>query len=483
MSNIVDVGLVESFKDSVLALDSPTFSFSQFRDWFRAERKARQMLVQEIPFARLDQWYFTQGECKLAHRSGKFFSVEGVRVETDFGPIPIWEQPIINQPEIGILGIITKMFDGVRHFLLQTKVEPGNINGIQLSPTEQATRSNYTRVHGGKLPPYHEYFIEPGRAKVLVDRLQGEQGSRFLRKRNRNIIIEVEEDLCLLEGFCWLTFGQIKRLLRQDNLVNMDTRSVLSCIPLGATGLSPKKPLKSPNSITEDLLESFSNISSAVHTQNELLNWLTGLKTRYQMELERRSLIDLDSWEVSDSEIRHNTGQYFSVIAVKVEAVSAGREVISWSQPLLKHSGYGLNGFLMQKINSVMHFLVRACVYPGNIKLFELGSTVSRSNAEDHFNKPSAPPFLNIFNNPPQNWIRYEAIQSEEGGRFYHYQNRYMILELPEDTRLDIPENYRWMTLSQIQDFVHYGYFNIEGRNLLACLSLFDYSGIEDEKI
>ena len=32
---------------------------------------------------------------------------------------------------------------------MQAKVEPGNINSIQLSPTLQATRSNYTKAHGG----------------------------------------------------------------------------------------------------------------------------------------------------------------------------------------------------------------------------------------------------------------------------------------------------------------------------------------------
>ena len=43
-------------------------------------------------------------------------------------------------------------------YLLQAKAEPGNINKIQISPTVQATKSNYTRVHGGKEIPYLRYF-------------------------------------------------------------------------------------------------------------------------------------------------------------------------------------------------------------------------------------------------------------------------------------------------------------------------------------
>ena len=43
------------------------------------------------------------------------------------------KQPIINQPEIGFLGFITKEFNGILHFLVQAKVEPGNVNNVQIS--------------------------------------------------------------------------------------------------------------------------------------------------------------------------------------------------------------------------------------------------------------------------------------------------------------------------------------------------------------
>jgi dTDP-4-dehydro-6-deoxy-alpha-D-glucopyranose 2,3-dehydratase len=476
MSKVVEVDLAGSFLRSALVADSHILPLDEFRDWFRAQRRTRRMSVRQILFADLDQWYLTEAPSSLAHRSGKFFSIEGLRIETDFGPVAAWSQPIIRQPEIGILGVITRMFDGVRHFLVQAKIEPGNINGLQLSPTEQATRSNYTRVHGGTSPPYHEYFVEPGRARILVDRLQGEQGSRFLRKRNRNMIVEVEEEIPLRDGFCWLTLGQIKRLLRQDNLVNMDLRSVLSCISLAD---SASAPLAGP--APSALLASLGDRRSALNTEGEILNWLTDLKARYHMKLERLPVDHLEQWRMSDYEIRHETGRYFSVIAVEVEAV--GREVVRWSQPLLDHSGRGLNGFLMQRINGVLHFLVRACMYPGNCELFELGSTVSRSNADEHFGKPDAPAFLNLFDDPPQSWVRYAAVQSEEGGRFYHYQNRYVVLELPQDLRLELPENFCWMTLGQIEDFVRHGYFNIEGRNLLACIDFSEAEGLEGEPV
>ena len=69
----------------------------------------------------------------LTHESGHFFRVQGVRARCDF-PAPLrFEQPIVNQPEIGVLGILAKRFDGVLHFLLQAKMEPGNIDLVQFA--------------------------------------------------------------------------------------------------------------------------------------------------------------------------------------------------------------------------------------------------------------------------------------------------------------------------------------------------------------
>src|SRR5262249_17485966 len=150
-----------------------------------------------IPFADMVGWRFAPGTGNLVHDSGKFFSVEGLELTTDFGWTNHWAQPIINQPEIGILGILVKEFDGVLHCLMQAKMEPGNVTTLQLSPPVQATRSNYTRVHRGSSIPYLEYFVATRRSGVLVDALQSEQGAWFLHKRNRNMVVEVTDDIVL----------------------------------------------------------------------------------------------------------------------------------------------------------------------------------------------------------------------------------------------------------------------------------------------
>jgi dTDP-4-dehydro-6-deoxy-alpha-D-glucopyranose 2,3-dehydratase len=469
--------MTDPFLHSALTTDSEVMPLAVFHDWLDVQRQQQGLEIRRIPFDGLDQWHFTASPCSLAHRSGKFFTVEGLRVDTDFGPAAAWEQPIIHQPEIGILGIVSRKFGGILHFLMQAKIEPGNINGVQLVPTVQATRSNYTQVHGGRQPPYSRLFTEKGRARILVDRLLGEQGARFLRKRNRNMIVEVDEEIPLENGFCWLTLGQIKQLLREGNLVNMSARSVLSCVPF-STGASPPDSLLSTSTkgFGSDLIATLYGGNAARHPDNDILNWLFDLRARYSVRLQRLPLDRLDGWIMDKDEIRHHSGRHFSVIAVQVEAI--GREVVRWSQPLLQHSARGLNGFLLQRIGGVLHFLVRACLFPGNNEIFNLGSTVSRANAESHFGTPDAPPFLDLFRDPPPSWIRYLAVQSEEGGRFLCHQSRYVILELPSDIHPELPENFRWMTLGQLNTFNQHGHVNIEGRNLLACLDYSDTNSV-----
>src|SRR5262249_25264452 len=152
---------------------------------------------------KLKSWKVT--EHNIVHETGRFFSIDGINVKTNWGYVPEWEQPIINQPEIGYLGFITREFDGILYFLMQAKIEPGNVNNVQLSPTLQATRSNYNQVHKGDKPLYLDYFLNVKPRQILLDQLQSEQGGRFLRKRNRNIIIKVDEDIQLYDNFIWLT--------------------------------------------------------------------------------------------------------------------------------------------------------------------------------------------------------------------------------------------------------------------------------------
>ena len=148
MSNVKQTEI--DFFRSALVKDSSAIPTNEILEWIRNKNEKVRTIVNVIPLREMRNWLFDKQTGNIVHESGRFFSIEGVRNETNWGNVPCWEQPIINQPEIGFLGFLTKKINGILHFLMQAKIEPGNINCVQLSPTLQATKSNYTRVHKGK---------------------------------------------------------------------------------------------------------------------------------------------------------------------------------------------------------------------------------------------------------------------------------------------------------------------------------------------
>ncbi|MFQ6194419.1 NDP-hexose 2,3-dehydratase family protein [Streptomyces sp. NPDC000405] len=437
--------LARSVAATVEGAGMPT---TRFADWLAGRAAAHRFRVERVPFAALDGWSFARDTGNLVHRSGRFFTVEGLRVTIGDGPEAEWWQPVIKQPEIGILGILAKEFDGVLHFLMQAKMEPGSRNLLQLSPTVQATRSNYTRAHRGSDVKYIDYFTRPGRGRVLADVLQSEHGSWFFRKSNRNMIVETTEDVPLDEDFCWLTLGQIGELLRRDNVVNMDARTVLACAPVAY------------------------DEAGALHSDTELLSWFTGERSRHDVRAERVPLAGLPDWVRGESTIEHVHGRYFRVMAVAVEA--GNREVPSWTQPLFEPVALGVTAFAVRSFEGVPHLLAHARVEGGFLDTVELGPTVQYTPRNyAHLTGVDRPPFLDAILGAAPERIRYEAVHSEEGGRFLNAESRCLIVETDATTTPDEPPpGYRWVTPGQLNSLVRHGhYVNVQARTLLAVLA------------
>ena len=452
----------------------------QILSWMKSQNEEVVSNIMQIPISELRGWSYRDD--RIRHNSGKFFSIDGIHIRTNYRNTPEWDQPIINQPEIGFLGFIVKKFNGVLHFLLQAKIEPGNLNIVQLSPTLQATRSNYTRVHGGKAPTYLEYFNGEKDVLILVDQLQSEQGARFLHKRNRNIIVEVGEDeeLEVKEGYIWASLGQIKELLRYPNVVNMDSRTVISCINFGSYSehsLRLLDAVKRMNGIHSSKPDSFLySVLSGDNHLNELqdiIQWITSLKFKYELDVTPIGISEMQNWVYDGKTIHHESGKYFDVMGCRVEI--GNREVVSWDQPMVRSAQEGLMGFIVKKINGIYHFLVQAKLESGNFDIVEMAPTVQclTGNYRKGKNEYTIP-YLEQILNAPKEKIWYSSYQSEEGGRFFQEQNLNIIVEVGEEFPIEVEENYCWLTLNQMLSFVTYNnYLNIAARSLLSAISFY----------
>lgn len=459
---------MNDFLQSALSVHNPFNSTGQVIEWLREQNIKIKVDVNQVKFSDLKGWHFDENR-NLRHDTGRFFSIEGIDVTTNWGKVPNWKQPIINQPEVGYLGIITKKIDGMLYFLLQAKVEPGNVNNVQLSPTIQATKSNYTQAHGGAKPLYLEYFQGATKEQILLDQLQSEQGARFLRKRNRNIIIQVQDDnLPMYDNFIWLTLGQIKQLARIDNLVNMDTRTVISGIPL-FSHVEDFLVLSGKTSFESEMLQSCLTRKNSLYSKTQILSWITSLKCQYELDVKRIDMKDVNDWVVEDNSIHHKENKFFNIIAAEV-AIS-NREVKTWYQPLVQPVQQGLVAFICKKIKGVHHFLVQAKVESGNFDVVEMAPTVQCLTGSYHDTKNELPFLRDILDATPEQ-IKIDTLQSEEGGRFWREQNRNVIIEVGDDFPVEVPSNYIWMTLNQLITFLEFNnYLNIQARSLVSLVS------------
>ncbi|GAA2613504.1 NDP-hexose 2,3-dehydratase family protein [Dactylosporangium fulvum] len=451
-------------KSADLLVSPHAGSLDDVRAWLRRRSTIDAPAIERIPLDALDGWHFAAGSGDLVHDSGGFFQIRGLRVRDVDDHAVNWSQPIVYQPEIGVLGILTMKIDGVLCLLMQAKMEPGNINTMQLSPTVQATRSNYRRVHGGAATRYLGRFTDPDGGRLLVDVLQSEQGGTFYQKRNRNMIVEVRDARDTVDEYRWLTLGQVYALLREDNVVNMNARSVLSnLLPV----MLQRAERPSRTGLAEAVAESLADARSSL----ELRNWFNGIKARCSRYSELIPLGDLAPWRRTAMEISHPEGRYFSVIGVSVNG--SNREVPRWQQPLVAPSGQGVVAFVVSTVNGVLEVLLQARAEAGTRDAVELAPTVQAiARSYDGFEPWRRPPLLDLVLTAPPAQIRYDVLLSEEGGRFFQAVHRYMVVEVGRDVRdWALPPQYRWASIAELAELVpHSGYFTVESRSLLACM-------------
>lgn len=456
----------DKLNDRPRASAAPLMSTGDFHDWWADRHLANRFVVDRIPFADLVDWRFDPATGNLGHASGRFFTIEGLQIRD--GGVQTQGQPIINQPEIGILGIVVKDFGGVLHCLMQAKMEPGNVNTLQLSPTVQATRSNYTQVHRGAGTRYLEHFVGPGRGQVLVDVLQSEQGAWFWRKRNRNMVVLVTGDVPVHDDYCWLSLNQLGELLHVDNLVNMDARTVLSCMPFSLpdeVGPAVGDPFR--DALVRSYQFAGDDRPAPLHTAGDILSWFTEAKTRCDWSARLAPLSAVPGWSRGPDEIVDDRAESFRIVAVAVQAGT--REVLSWTQPLLHPRGEGRAAFVVRVIDDVVHLLVQARPEFGLLDMVEMAPTIHLLPGQCVEDLPDT--FLHGALASPRARVHYDNVLSEEGGRFFHALTRYQVIEVGEDMPLAVPPNYRWMTIRQLIDLLRHGhYLNIEARSLLACL-------------
>lgn len=167
---------------------------------------------------------------KFKREDDKYFSIIGVDVLIENREVLGWNQPMIKPSQEGIVAFILKNINGIIHFLVQGKLEAGNFDIIELAPTVQCLTGNYRNEQNEYIVPYIEFILHADLNNILFDVMQSEEGGRFFKEQNRNLIVIVDETFPteVEDNYCWMTLQQLLKFIEFNNFVNMAARSLIS---------------------------------------------------------------------------------------------------------------------------------------------------------------------------------------------------------------------------------------------------------------
>lgn len=389
--------------------------------WLEAAASAAELHLEPVCFGDCQGWHLRDGA--LRHETGRFFSVRAVTMRSRQKDVDGRQMVMIDQPEIGRLAFLVRPSGEGVDWLIQAKVEPGNVGPAQLAPTLQATRSNYERVHGGRPTAFLELF--QGGRTFLSDGAFSEQGSSFLWKFNRNTVLAVPSagvEIPDADHWRWCSSRTLRELLSCSYAVNTDARSVIASAPW-ALLCEGRTLFRSPA-----LMRSYRRHDSSGVIRQIVDRAATD--TRLQIAWEFEPLEAHPGWNSGAQCLAGSDGAgRLGSFAVSVK----GREVGHWMQPFLLGGAHSEHVLLMRLADGVPEFFARVLSEPGFGARREYGPSLHSAY--------SAPADLEAWVQDGRELVEIE--QSDEGGRFMQTRALYRIV-LVEDT--PPPRSYPWGT-------------------------------------
>tara|TARA_B100001027_G_scaffold74184_1_gene50669 strand:+ start:3509 stop:4216 length:708 start_codon:yes stop_codon:yes gene_type:complete len=189
----------------------------------------------------------------------------------------------------------------------------------------------------------------------------------------------------------------------------------------------------------------------------EILSILKWVKERQKRVKTVSKLINLNQcsdWHLDkNNNLYHKSQQFFKVKGVVTKGAT-GREVKSWTQPILTQKHGGVLAFICRQTKKYgTQFLIDVRIEPGDDSILKISPSFQATQSNmNRAHGGKRPKFYDIIMENKGAELIYYTIHNEEGARFWKKSNWNVIVKLknPYDKRIK-GENYRWVSFKQIK--------------------------------
>jgi oxidase EvaA len=185
-----------------------------------------------------------------------------------------------------------------------------------------------------------------------------------------------------------------------------------------------------------------------------LIKWRKKLQDKIKTKSKLINLKEVEHWFFDKNKnLYHKSKQFFKIMGVETKG-AFGREVNSWTQPILTQKHGGVLAFISRQTKRFgTEFLIDAKIEPGDDSIIKISPSFQATQSNmNRAHGGKRPKFYDIVMQNKGAELIYYTIHNEEGARFWKKSNWNVIVNLknPYDKRIN-GENYKWVSLKQLK--------------------------------
>ena len=212
-----------------------------------------------------------------------------------------------------------------------------------------------------------------------------------------------------------------------------------------------RRNLKKLNSFKKEM-KKYEHIEDTDVTS--ILKWVKARQKKVKTVSKLINLNQCKDWFLDkNNNLFHKSQQFFKVKGVETKG-AAGREVKSWTQPILTQKHGGVLAFISRQTKKYgTQFLIDVRIEPGDDSILKISPSFQATQSNmNRAHGGKRPKFYDIVIQNKGAELIYYTIHNEEGARFWKKSNWNVIVKLknPNDRRIK-GDNYRWVSFKQIK--------------------------------